>query len=287
MKKFKNARQIFETGTRYPPFNAHLYHAWVMHEQSSGNISKARELFDMALEFDMWNGYVCHAYGLLEMYQQHSNSNKGGDGDGDGGGEDNRKRARKLWQQGLTYQPSAALVYLLGHLYTTSGHALGARELYSTYIPKLTNLRERNEVYLAASSLEESAFQDVERASELLKEALSRTEGEDEEVSVHDSRDYVALARLETSRGPKFGRDKNKHNNNNVPPSSAATTTNITTTMRLPGAAFLLGPLWVRPRWVQPLWVWPCAMGTTEMGIIDLWLNAIAEKRVRAVCFIA
>ena len=74
-----------------------------------------------------------------------------------------------------------------------------------------------------------------------------------------------------------FGRDNNKHKYNNEPPGSAAKTTNITTTMRLPGAAFVLGPLWVRP----------CAMGTTEMGIIDLGLNANAEKRVRAVCFIA
>ena len=57
------------------------------------------------------------------------------------------------------------------------------------------------------------------------------------------------------------------------PPGSAAKTTNIITTMRLPGAAFVLGPLWVRL-----LWAWPCAMGTTEMGIINLGLNANAEK---------
>jgi hypothetical protein len=79
-----------------------------------------------------------------------------------------------------------------------------------------------------------------------------------------------------------FVRDNNEHKNNNAPPGSAAKTTNITTTMRLPGAAFVLGPLWVRP-----LWAWPCAMGTTEIGIIDLGLNANAEKRARAVCFIA
>ena len=58
----------------------------------------------------------------------------------------------------------------------------------------MTNERERIEVYLAASSLEETTYNDVERASELLKEALSGGE-------VHDGRPYVALARLGTRGG--------------------------------------------------------------------------------------
>ncbi|EED89168.1 predicted protein [Thalassiosira pseudonana CCMP1335] len=148
-----------------------------MHEhQSLGNTQKARELLDKALEIDKWNGYVCHSYGLLEE--------QSGDW----------KRARQLWQQGLTRQPSAALICSLGHLYTTSGHPESARELYATYLPQLPNERERIEVYLAASSLEETVFQDVEKASQLLKVALA-------DGTVQDSRAYMALARLGTSGG--------------------------------------------------------------------------------------
>ena len=62
----QNARSIFETGTKYCPQSIHLWHAWAMHEQTLGNIDKARELLDKALELDRWNGYVCHSFGLLE-----------------------------------------------------------------------------------------------------------------------------------------------------------------------------------------------------------------------------
>ena len=182
-KNYQNARQIFQTGTTFCPDSVHLWHAWAMHEQSLTNLPKARELFNKALEIDPWNGYVCHAYGLLEL-------NDGKD----------TKRARQLWQQGLTYQPSAALVCSLGHLYTTSGHPESARELYATYVHQMKSERERIEVYLAASSLEERVFRDVERASVLLKEALSPG-GDSEGSIVHDSRAYIALARLGTSGG--------------------------------------------------------------------------------------
>lgn len=50
------------------------------------------------------------------------------------------------------------------------------------------------EVYLAASSLEETVFRDLEKASELLKIALL-------DKNVKDSRAYMALARLGTSGG--------------------------------------------------------------------------------------
>ena len=51
--------------------------------------------------------------------------------------------------------------------YTTSGHPQTAQELYSTYIPKLTNEQESIEVYLAASLLKEMVFR-IERAYQLL-----------------------------------------------------------------------------------------------------------------------
>eukprot|EP00581_Thalassiosira_minuscula_P016001 CAMPEP_0183720522 /NCGR_PEP_ID=MMETSP0737-20130205/13113_1 /TAXON_ID=385413 /ORGANISM="Thalassiosira miniscula, Strain CCMP1093" /LENGTH=1088 /DNA_ID=CAMNT_0025950397 /DNA_START=204 /DNA_END=3470 /DNA_ORIENTATION=+ len=200
-QRYENARQIFEIGTAHCPASVHLWHAWAMHEQTLGNNSKARELFEKALELDPWNGYVCHAYGMLEMQSSRSSSAADKEEDDDSkeleGDDDGVKKARQLWQRGLTYQPSAALVTSLGQLYIASGHPHSARELYSTYIPKLTNERERIEVYLAAASLEETAYGDVEKASHLLKEALARGDGNVQ----HDSRAYVALARLGTSGG--------------------------------------------------------------------------------------
>lgn len=178
----KDARQVFQTGTAHCPASVHLWHAWAMHEQSLGNIPRARELLEKALELDQWNGYVCHAYGLLERT------------------EGDLQKARQLWQRGLTYQPSAALVCSLGELYTVQGHPHSARELYRAYVPKMKDGRERIEVYLAAAALEETAFGDVERASQLLRESLS--DGEDGEGNIEqDSRAYVALARLGTSGG--------------------------------------------------------------------------------------
>ena len=53
------------------------------------------------------------------------------------------------------------------------------------YIPKLTNERERIEFYLAASSLEETVFR-IERACQLLKEALNSGDGNMQ----HGSRAY-------------------------------------------------------------------------------------------------
>lgn len=197
----RDARHIFRTGTTHCPANVHLWHAWAMHEHRLGDTAKARGLLDKALELDPWNGYVCHAYGLLEM-QSSQSSAAGATAPGDKEeSHEHLKRARQLWQRGLTYQPSAALVCSLGQLYLTSGHPHSARELYSTYIPKLTNGRERIEVYLAASSLEETVFRDIERASQLLKEALSGSGGNGTAAHHHDSRAYVALARLGTSGG--------------------------------------------------------------------------------------
>eukprot|EP00578_Thalassiosira_sp_NH16_P012870 CAMPEP_0181115484 /NCGR_PEP_ID=MMETSP1071-20121207/21456_1 /TAXON_ID=35127 /ORGANISM="Thalassiosira sp., Strain NH16" /LENGTH=1081 /DNA_ID=CAMNT_0023199693 /DNA_START=394 /DNA_END=3635 /DNA_ORIENTATION=+ len=203
-RRYEDARQIFEIGTSLCPSSVHLWHAWAMHEQSLGNIPEARRLLDRALELDPWNGYVCHAYGLLEMQQSQSQQQKQQKQKQYGGAynDENVKKALQLWQRGLTYQPSAALVCSLGALYVSSKHPNSARELYSTYIPKLKSERERIEVYLAASSLEETVYRDIERASQLLKEALaSGDDGSGSGGSVHDSRAYVALARLGTSGG--------------------------------------------------------------------------------------
>lgn len=173
-----NARDIFETGTTNCPRSIHLWHGWAMHEQSLGNIDEARKLLDKALEIDRGNGYVCHSYGLLEMQCG------------------NLKKARQLWQQGLTKGASAALICSLGNLYINQGHPESARELYSVYLPQLPNGREKVEVSIAASSLEESVFCDLEKASDLLKMALL-------DNTVQDSRAYIALARLGSSAGGK------------------------------------------------------------------------------------
>ena len=177
VKQYKSARDIFETGTQHCPKSIHLWHAWGMHEQSLGNISRAKELFDVALEIDPFNGYVNHAYGLI----------------------DGTEKAEERWLKGLKYQPSAALVCSLGQLYVSSGKYEMARKLYSKYIPKLQSDRERIEVYLAASNLEETIFKNLDMASQLLKEALASDNASGE--GAHDSRAYVALARLGMSGG--------------------------------------------------------------------------------------
>jgi len=78
----------------------------------------------------------------------------------------------KMKRRGLTYQPSVAICSLLigSFVYCIRTSKFG--ELYSTYIPQLTNERERIEVCLAVSLLEKRVFRDVEKASQLLKEAL-------------------------------------------------------------------------------------------------------------------
>ena len=183
------ASTIFQTGTKHCPNSTHLYHGWAIHEQYTlHNTSKARSLLQTALTLDPNNGYVCHAYGLLEHTMGEV------------------AKAKSLWQQGLVYQPSAALVCSLGEMYVASGDFHSARELYSTYLSKLSKGRERTEVYLAAASLEERVYNDVEKASELLRRACS--EGGSGGVgerggggAIMDGRAYVALAKLGTSRG--------------------------------------------------------------------------------------
>jgi len=170
------AREIFETGTYHCPESVHLWHAWAMHEQSLGNLEKARELLEKALALDPGNGYVCHAYGMMEIQNG------------------NFEHAKELWNKGVTNRPSAALVCSLGQLYVSTGDPQSARELYSANFSLLPSERERIEVYLAAASLEETEFNDVAKASELLKLALN-------DGRTQDSRPYVALARLGSESG--------------------------------------------------------------------------------------
>ncbi|KAL7465575.1 hypothetical protein ACHAXS_005966 [Conticribra weissflogii] len=175
-RRGSRARKIFETGTHHCPESVHLWHAWAMHEQSLGNLEEARGLLEKALELDPCNGYVCHAYGMMEMQSG------------------NLEHAKELWKQGITSRPSAALVCSLGQLYVSTGDPQSARVLYSNNFSLLPNERERIEVYLAAASLEESEFNNVAKASELLKLALN-------DGKTQDSRPYVALARLGSESG--------------------------------------------------------------------------------------
>jgi tetratricopeptide (TPR) repeat protein len=187
------ASTIFQNGTKNCPTSTHLYHGWALHEQYTlGNTNKARQLLQIALDLDPNNGYVCHAYGLIEYHCGEIT------------------KAKSLWQQGLAYHPSAALVCSLGEMYVSLGDFFSARELYSTYLPKLLNGRERTEVYLAAASLEERIYNDVEMASELLRRACSEGGGgssssgsssSSSSSSMMDGRAYVALARLGSGGG--------------------------------------------------------------------------------------
>ena len=189
------ASTIFRRGTQHCPTSTHLYHGWAIHEQYTlGNTSFARELLQTAYELDPYNGYVCHAYGLLEY-----TIGGGGSGSGTTTAANNEaiSKAKSLWQEGLIHSPSAALVCSLGDMYIASGDYHSARELYMTYLPKLSKGRERTEVYLAAASLEERVYDDVEKAAELLRRACA----EGGNGSLMDGRAYVALARLGTSGG--------------------------------------------------------------------------------------
>lgn len=189
------ARGVFRRGTSFCPSSVHLWHGWAMHERSVGNASGARELLDKALSLDPRNGYVCHAYGLMLMEGTTRDDwdYDGIDNDCDDDRGDRIGRAESLWSTGLKYQPSAALACSLGRLYETTGRPDEAREVYATTLPRLKSERERAEVCLAASSLEETVYGDVDSACRLLKEALGD--------GVVDSRAYVALARLGASTG--------------------------------------------------------------------------------------
>jgi len=72
------ARSAFYNGTVHCPGSVHLWHAWAVHEESTGHIQNARWLFRKVLSLDRCNPYACHALGrLLQRYGDDDN----GDGD--------------------------------------------------------------------------------------------------------------------------------------------------------------------------------------------------------------
>ncbi len=175
---FSKARQVFYEGTENCPRSIHIWQAWALHEQSQGNISYAKSLFEKALEIDESNPYVCHGYGLLE--HQCGNYDK----------------ALELWQSPIQSRQkgktTAALVCSIGKLMVAKGQSTQARDLYMQNVLHIDSEREKSEVYLAAAWLEEKHFKQMDRAEELLQLALR--------VSPGNSRAMVALARLEGRR---------------------------------------------------------------------------------------
>ena len=198
------ARHVFRRGTTICPSSIHLWHGWAMHERFLGNITGAITLLDKALGIDPTNGYVCHAYGLLEMelLRFHTaTTNATATANNDNNDEHNRriKRVEQLWSTGLHHEPSAALACSLGQLYEKTNRPDMAKDVYITTLPRLQLERERVEVCLAVSSLMETVYDNVEEASKLLMKAFDDGHGGVRVVS--DSRAYVALARLGLSTG--------------------------------------------------------------------------------------
>jgi tetratricopeptide (TPR) repeat protein len=167
-------REAFSNGTIACPDSVHLWQAWAVHEDTIGNTDKARELFETALLLDSTNPYVCHAFGLLNRKQG------------------NDTRAMQLWNEGLLKTSTAALVCSLGELLIAKKLLGEARELYTAHVGKLDSEREKIEVYLAASWLEERYFKNFDKAEELIKSSLI--------CSPTSSLAQVALARLEGRR---------------------------------------------------------------------------------------
>jgi hypothetical protein len=46
--------------------SVHIWQAWAVYEESKGDIPRARQLYEKALELDAGNPYVNHAFGLME-----------------------------------------------------------------------------------------------------------------------------------------------------------------------------------------------------------------------------
>ena len=169
------AREAFQRGTFYCPNSVHLWQAWAIHEESLGNIDLARQLFEKALAIDVYNPYVCHAYGLMEKNKCQ-----------------NIDKAQQLWERALTETSTAALVCSLGELLIAQEEHDEARELYDKHLPKLESAKDKIEVYLAMAWLEERCYEDIDRARDLLQSAL--------EHFPTSSLVHVALARLEGRR---------------------------------------------------------------------------------------
>jgi len=170
-QQHSTARNAFQEGTRCCPRSVHIWQAWARYEETSGDLTRAKELFEKALRLDATNPYVCHAYGLMEK--------KIG----------NTKKAKTLWETALKKKPTAALVCSLGEILIAEEELDEARELYRQYQCRLKSERETTEVFLAAAWLEEQYFRDYDRAEELIRMSLQKTP--------QSGRANVALARLE------------------------------------------------------------------------------------------
>jgi tetratricopeptide (TPR) repeat protein len=177
------AQQAFETGTLHCPDSVHLWQAWAVYEDSRGHTERARELYEEALKLDPQNPYACHAFGLY--YKKLGEIGK----------------AMDLFGAALASQSTAALVCSLGELLVSQDKLEDARLLYSEHLPKLSNEKDRIEVYLASAWLEERCFKDDQRALTLLQAAVKLSPG--------NSLANVAMARLE-------GRINQKTGNRNV-----------------------------------------------------------------------
>mmetsp|Transcript_32213 Transcript_32213/g.36635 ORF Transcript_32213/g.36635 Transcript_32213/m.36635 type:complete len:947 (+) Transcript_32213:240-3080(+) len=166
------ARDAFEIGSQQCPESVHIWQAWARYEaESCQDIVLARELFNKALEVEDSNPYVCHSFGLMEKRRG------------------NVKEAKRLWEQGLEKQPTAALVCSLGELFIEEKKLKEARNLYRNYLKQVKGERQITEIYLASAWLEERYFRNSRRAKEIMELALVE--------SPSNGRVQVALARLE------------------------------------------------------------------------------------------
>jgi tetratricopeptide (TPR) repeat protein len=167
--------EIFSNGTRSCPDSIHLWQAWAVYEESCGNVDEARRLFEEALKIDPYNPYVCHAYGLMirrSLIDRTSFS----------------PEACLLWERSLEKFSTAALVCTLGEMLIADNQLDRARILYRNHVDKLTNEREKTEVYLAMAWLEERYFSNFVEAEKLLQISLVH--------SPTSSVAQIALARL-------------------------------------------------------------------------------------------
>lgn len=176
------AQMAFAKGTEACPDSVHLWQAWAVYEEASGNIARARELFEEALALEPQNPYVCHAFGLYEKRLG------------------NIDRAMQLFRAALESNSTAALVCSLGEILISKGYIAEARDLYGTHLNHLRKEKDLIEVYLAAAWLEEKHFENYQGALELLELAL--------DLSPTSSLANVALARLE---GRMQHRNQNSH----------------------------------------------------------------------------
>lgn len=176
-----HASQIFANGVKACPSSIHLWQAWAVYEESRGNITNAKNLFEEAIKLDPFNPYVCHAYGLmlrrLEIERRGSSYSI---------------EARRLWEQALEKTSTAALVCSLGEMLTTNNEFEKSRELYERHITKLETEKDKTEVYLAMAWLEERYFSNFELAEQLLNKSLK--------LSPTSSIAQIAIARLKGRR---------------------------------------------------------------------------------------